>query len=275
MRLQQIIQLSPPEIKQYVVNNEKLFVEMLLEQMGSADTYMRESVCYQLFTYCIHEKILTDAALLTIGQYIIDNHLLLQDIKYLQSDAVFMRSASALWLTVLVKDERFATLDDHLYEEIVAQSIEGLLKERDARGFINAKQGWADTIGVKAELCYCVLQDERFDVKNTAHLLQALSKVLWNEQVFTNNEDERFVKIIMAFIHKGIDEALFIEWVEQIFDRLEYYSFEVGYTQQWFTARTNILQLMKTLYFHLKFSHQYEQLRATTSIFIQKWLKLS
>lgn len=276
MQLQQLIEQSPEQIQLYVEQHEKEVVKAMLEQIGATDAFTRETVNFQLFSYLISGQLLQTESYNEIANYLISNRTLLQDIHVATSDAVFTRSASALWLTQLLKEEQSTQrLDDATYEAIQLLAIESLQREKDTRGYIDEKRGWADAVGVSAELCYFVLQDKRFDITKTAQMLQAISTSLWNENVFTNNEDERFIKILMAFIHKGIDEALLIEWVEQIFDRLEYYGYEAGYTQQWFTARTNILQLMKTLYFHLKFSHQYDQLRATTSIFIQKWLKFS
>jgi len=48
---------------------------------------------------------------------------------------------------------------------------------------------------------------------------------------------------------------------------------DVGYTPQYFNARTNTLHFMKTLYFTLKFSQQMPQLKGIVSIFISKWMK--
>ena len=276
MQLQQLIEQTPEQIQLYVQQHEQQVVEAMLQQIGATDAFTRETVNFQLFSYLINEQLFQTASYNEIANFFISNRTLLQDIQVANSDAVFTRSSTALWLTLLLKEEqKTRRLDDATFEAIQLQAIESLQREKDARGYIDAERGWADAVGVIAELCYVVLQDERFDITKTSQMLQAISASLWNEHVFTNNEDERFIKILMAFVHKGVDEALLIEWVEQVFDRLEYYGYEAGYTQQWFTARTNILQLMKTLYFHLKFSHQYDQLRATASIFIQKWLKLS
>lgn len=273
MQLQQLIELSPIEIETYVKKHETTIIDDMLQQIGAVDSYTREAVTYQLFAFCMQQQIFSDEAKQNIIQTLVERQLLLERIDE-QSDAVFIRSASALWLTQLVKYDDNG-LSEEQYEMLFQQAIDALRLERDGRGFINEQQGWADAIGVKADLCLALLQHPHFSFRYTSKLLQAITSSLWNEHVFINNEDERFIKIIIAFIQKSVDEALLIEWVEQLFDRLEYYSYEVGYTQQWFIARTNLLQLMKTQYFHLKFSHQYEQLRATTSIFIQKWLKLS
>ena len=55
---------------------------------------------------------------------------------------------------------------------------------------------------------------------------------------------------------------------------IEVYVYEAGYRKEWFKARSNTLHFMKTMYFAVKFANKYEQLRAITSIFIQKWMKL-
>ena len=273
MQLHQLLQLSPDQLQQYIKEHEEQVVAEMLKNIGNPSAEMREAVNYQLFAQLLQQQMLQPQSVKSIATHIANEELLVQNIAAGPSDDVFTRSASALWMLLLLQDKQ--AIDDETYSKLTQQAITFLTKERDARGYIDAEHGWVDAVGVAAQLCYTVLRDERFAITQTANMLQAISKALWNEQVFTNNEDERFVKILMACIDKNIDEQLLIEWVEQVFDRLEYYSYEVGYTQQWFTARTNILQLMKTLYFHLKFSHQYEQLRATTSIFIQRWLKLS
>lgn len=249
-------------------------LEQLLASIGATSNYEREAVAYQLFAYCTEQKLLSKEAQLQIVTTMLAEQYLLKNIQKVYSDDVFTRSSSALWLTQLVKSAD-DVLTPALYEQLTKQSVDALRLERDTRGFIDEQTGWADAIGVKTELCLALLQHPLFEIRHTSLYLQAIAGVLWNEQAFTNNEDERFIKIIMTLIHKGIEEALLVEWVEQLFDRLEYFAMERGYTQKWFIARTNLLQLMKTQYFHLKFSHQYEQLRAVTSIQIQQWLKLS
>lgn len=87
-------------------------------------------------------------------------------------------------------------------------------------------------------------------------LLQGIKNSLWKDSVYVDDEDERLVTIIEKLMAKGYPEEILIEWVEQVFDKLQFYLMEVGYTPQYFAARTNTLHFMKTLYFTLKFSQK-------------------
>ena len=267
--------MEPNELQIYINTNEQQLVNELLGNIGNPNAHIREGVTFQLFTLLLHHQFLSIEVVNQIAEYIVEQQYLFLNIDSPVSDAVFTRSASALWLTSILKSEKYSkNLPNTIFSLILQQSSRYLMQEKDSRGYVNDENGWADAIGAAAELCYSCINNDHFDIKETSNLLQAISKALWNNHVFVNNEDERFIKMIMGLIHQDVDEQLLIEWVEQIFDKLEFYSYNNGYTQQWFIARTNILQLMKTLYFHLKFSHKHDQLRAVTSIFIQKWLKI-
>ncbi len=208
-------------------------------------------------------------------QLIDDEHLFLHIQDREETEAVFTRSFSALWLTALLHADaqlRFLQADDLtvIFQEVARYFI----RERDVRGYINDEQGWAHSMAHVADLCVACIRHPQFEVRYAPMILQGVKEAFWKGSVYIDDEEERLVKVIEALIAIDFPEEILIEWVEQVFDKLEVYLYEAGYTKDWFKARSNTMHFMKTMYFAVKFSNKYEQLRAVTSILIQKWMKL-
>ena len=105
-------------------------------------------------------------------------------------------------------------------------------------------------------------------------ILQAVKSCLWKETVYVDDEEERLVGVIEALITFGMPEEVLMEWVEQVFDKLDMHLFQNGYNAAFFKARTCTLNLMKTFYFILKTKNIMPKLEGVVYLQIGKWLKL-
>jgi hypothetical protein len=272
---QQVLALPHEERGAYIKQHPHFFDEML-QYIGHPNGEIRDLYNYRLFVELLSADQIPHEVLKNFADALSGQDYLLNGIGEAESDLVFTRSFSALWLTaILHADRQLELLDEESVEHITRGALQFIAHERDLRSFVNDEKGWAHAIAHASDLFAAVIQHRYFNMKFAPSILQEVKESFWKGRVYTDDEEERFVKIVEGLIQKGFEEDILVEWVEQVFDKLEMYSYELGYTQEWFRARTNILHFIQTLYFTLKFSHRYEKLRSVASIFIQRWMKLS
>ena len=270
-----MLEMSVESRKQYLQQNQQV-VQQLLENVGHERAALRDQLNYRLYLQLLTENALTEASIHEIVERLSSIEGLVFNLGDTGSTSVFQRSFSALFLAAIVNaDRQLRYLTDEELDVLAQNAIALLTKEQDLRSFVSTEQGWAHSIANTSELLCAIIQHPKFPIRYSAHILQAIRTNFWKGYVFQDDEEERFCNIIEALLAKGIDEALFIEWTEQAFDRLEMVAFERGYDAVWFKARTNQLNVAKTLYFYLKFANQYDKLRGVVSIFIQRWIKLN
>ena len=275
-QLQQVLEMNEEERHVYVQVHEEQLLTNMVKHIGDPSSTLRDQMNYRLFMELLSANHWTAQRLRTLTMQLIDEeHLFLHIQNKEATEAVFTRSFSALWLTALLHADaqlRFLQADD--LTAIFQQVARYFVRERDVRGYINEEQGWAHSMAHVADLCVASIRHPKFEVRYAPMILQGVKDAFWKGSVYIDDEEERFVKVIEALMVIEFPEEILIEWVEQVFDKLEVYVYEVGYTKDWFKARSNTMHFMKTMYFTVKFANKYEQLRAVTSIFIQKWMKL-
>ncbi|MGN7478242.1 DUF2785 domain-containing protein [Solibacillus silvestris] len=271
----QLLEMSMEDRKQYIQLNPAVMND-LLEAVGHEEAALRDQLNYRLFIQLLSENVLSRDI---IEQYV--NRLssingLLFKIGESGTSSVFQRSYSALYLAAIVNaDRQLEYLTGQQLELLTENAIDLLTKEQDLRSYINVHSGWAHSVAHTSELLCAIIEHPAYPIRYTAQILQAIRANVWKGYVFADDEEERFCNVIEALLLKNIEEDLFIEWLEQLFDRLQMSAYERGYDADWFKARTNQLNLAKTLYFYLKFANRNEKLRSIISIFIQRWLKLN
>jgi len=274
-QLQQVLAMNEEERQLYMQAHEEQLLTNMIKYIGDPNSTLRDQTNYRLFMELLSANHWKADSLRTLTMQLIDDeHLFLHIQDREATEAVFTRSFSALWLTALLHADaqlRFLQADD--LTEIFQQVARYFTRERDVRGFINDEQGWAHSMAHVADLCVACIRHPQFEVRYAPMILQGVKDAFWKGSVYIDDEEERLVKVIEALIAIDFPEEILIEWVEQVFDKLEVYLYEAGYTKDWFKARSNTMHFMKTMYFAVKFSNKYKQLRAVTSILIQKWMK--
>lgn len=250
------------QLKAFIQQHEEHFIQEILKGIEAQQMIIREE-CMILFKRCNALHLLTPYCIQSLY-----DALLTKDYLYYtnleDSNAVFKRVTSAFILIELMHNPQF-NLDLSFVSKYL--SI-----ERDGRGYISKEQGWADAIGTSVELCSIATTKPNFQVSTGVAILQAIKKSIWQSKPYSNNEDERIAKTIIKLLYKEVPEELIIEWVEQLFDKLQVYSFEHGYTPEWFEARTNTMLVTKSLYFYLKYSKQWKELLAVVSTLIPRYI---
>ena len=275
-QLQQVLAMNEQERHVYVQAHEEQLLTNMMKHIGHPSSTVRDQTNYRLFIELLSANYWSVERLRPLAMQLIDEeHLFLHIQDRKETEAVFTRSFSALWLTALLHaDAQLRFLQAEQLAVIFQQVARYFVRERDVRGYIDEEQGWAHSMAHVADLCVASIRHPQFEVRYAPMILQGVKDAFWKGSVYVDDEEERFVKVIEALMAIDFPEEILIEWVEQVFDKLEVYVYEIGYTKEWFKARSNTLHFMKTMYFTVKFANKYEQLRAITSIFIQKWMKL-
>ena len=265
--------MTEQEKKQYISENGNQLIENMLQHIGHPDAEIRDHLNYRLFIELLNNNHLTHSQMKEIIFKLEGKDFLFASIGERNTDSIFIRSFSALWLSALLTidgQQRFLKEDEAI--QILTSCSLYLMKEKDIRGFVPEK-GWAHSIAHGADLATAIIAHPAFQLRLAPNLLQGIKDSFWKGAVYVDDEDERLVNIVAKLIQKDFPEEVLIEWVEQVFDKLQLYLMQEGYTPQYFTARTNTLQFMKTLYFTLKFSQKLPELKGVTSLFIGKWMK--
>lgn len=266
----------PYEERGAYIQQHPQFLEEMLEHIGHPQGEIRDQYNYRLFVELLSADQIPHEVIKSFAARLVGDDFLLKRLGEKGEDTVFTRSFSALWLTAIVyADRQLQLLEETSIDDMAKASLMFLGREKDLRSFVNEDNGWAHAIAHISDLLAALIQHRHFNLHYAPSILQEVKDAFWKGRVYTDDEEERFVKIVEALIQRGFKEEILVEWIEQVFDKLEMYTYELGYTQEWFRARTNTLHFMNTLYFTLKFSNRYEKLRAVISIFIQRWMKLS
>lgn len=268
-----VLSKQSDERKTYLETDGNALITQMMEQIGNPDAEVREQLNYRLFIECLSEQLFTQEQMKTMTLTLHGEDYLYANIGNRKSDTVFTRSYSALWLSHLLNaDRQLGFLSEAEAKTVLEACSTYLTKEQDIRGFVEGK-GWAHSVANGADLACAIITHPHFEMKLAPILLQGVKESFWKDVVFIDDEEERLVSIIDKLIDRELPEELFVEWLEQIFDKLQLHMMEVGYTPQYFHARTNTLHFMKQLYFTLKFSRKMPELQSIVSLFISQWGK--
>lgn len=270
-QMKMVLEMNEEQCRTYMkLHGEALFSNMLAN-LGSPDGELRDELIYRLFIKMVTEQHLDTNQLNHALNELITDRFLFASIGEQGTDDVFIRSFSTLWLTGLFwLDRDHPYMNNELRSEAMEKIATYLLREKDTRGYVEGK-GWAHSIAHGADLAAVIAGHPLAEKRLIPIILEGVTACFWKGGVYADDEDERLVAIILSLVNRDYPEDIVVEWIEQVFDKLDRKIPQEGYAQSFFHARTNILQFMKTLYFALKKSKRYPKLQSTASFFIQKW----
>lgn len=274
LQIKEVLEMEDKQCSSYLQKHGEELLAYMLKNIGSTDGELRDELIYRLFVKLISGDFLEKELLIkAVGEMVSDRYLF-ASIGEIDSDTVFTRSFSSLWLTALLwKDKEQPFLEDDLRKYAFEKSAMYLVKERDIRGFVDGK-GWAHSIAHGADLAAMAVNHSSLEPKLIPVILEGVSSCFWKGGVYTDDEDERLVTVVLSLVKQDYPEEILVEWLEQIFDRLDRAASRMDGSPAFYHARTNIMQFMKTLYFALMKANQAPRLRSDVSYFIQKWQRV-
>lgn len=268
--LQQAVLLTPEEQLSLFEGNNITIMD-ILSVVKNEEAELREQYAPRVLMDLVNARLLDRQELKAMVQQLVSPNNLFQGIGEHNTKTVFIRSTSAMWLTILIQadiEQQFLTIEDA--KDVIQQLSVYLLKERDVRGYIEG-QGWANAATNAINLYLICLQHPAFEIRFVPNILSGISKALTTGYVFVDDEEARFAHFVQALSNLDYPEEVLIEWIEQLYDKLQFHLYEEGYTSAYYKNKTNLTHLMHSLYFKLKFSNTYPKTQGVVSIFLSKW----
>ena len=264
--------LTLPIEQQYVyVTENGLTLNEICEALKSKDSILRDQLAPHLVMNCIQSESVSEEVLKGLVEHLISEDFLFNSIGTKLNDTIFIRSNAALWLTIIFQSNNVLSfLTGEEAKELFEKISTYLYKEKDVRGFVEEK-GWANAITNAMNLYITIVQDDAFEWRFVPTILAGISKAIQSDYVFVNDEEAKFAHFIQSLTKIDYPEDILIEWIEQLYDRLQYQVYEEGYTPEFYKGKTNLTHTMQATYFKLKFSRAYPKAQATASIFLSKW----
>ena len=267
--LQQAILLQP-EMRHRFLQEHQIDLQQLLLVIGSPDSELRDELAFRIFVESLYTNSWSQNELNEVVKKLISNNYLFLNIGEVGKDSIYTRSFSALWLSYLLKvDAQQSFLNDQESVEIFEKVASYLMRENDTRGLVE-NEGWANAVTHAGDMFIASVYHPRFEMRFVPQFLQGISKCIWAGNVFVDDEEQRLAELIKLFHTIDYPEEVIVEWIEQLFDKLDFHLYERGYTRDYFKAKTNLIHLMQALYFKLKFSKVYPKVQSVASFFIAK-----
>ena len=142
-------------------------------------------------------------------QELISDRYLFASIGEKDTDDVFIRSFSTLWLTGLFwLDQEHPFMDLELRNQAMEKSATYLLLEQDTRGFVEGN-GWAHSIAHGADLAKAIASHPLVEKRLIPIILEGVTSCFWKGCVYTDDEDERLVANHPVIGKKGVSRRSF------------------------------------------------------------------
>ncbi len=221
----------------------------LLTYLGSTDPELRDQIAYKTFANFLERDYFS---LEEIEIYIASLLANLEiGIGETESDSVFLRSFSALFLAEIVhNDNKTPRLKKPLIRTILERALWYLDAEKDLRGFAQEK-GWAHALAHTADLLLVLGKSSNTGNREHQLILNEISnKLLRSTSVlYIYGEDDRLSRAIVEILKRStLSEAFLKNWLDS-FLKTEDGSWNGAWTQEE-SARAffNVRNFLRSLY---------------------------
>lgn len=185
--------------------------------LGSTDPALRDAVAYEALATWIYEERRLDAGELDrLRSRLAANAK--RGLGEGEGDGLFLRSFSTLTLSVLAAaDLKQPFLDPQHFDGLVELGIEGLVGERDLRGYVPGK-GWGHATAHSADLLKFLSRSHRLRPAQQARIVNAIAERLRSAgQVFVWGEDARLAAALTSLARRSdADPEPFNGWFKRL-----------------------------------------------------------
>lgn len=238
-----------------------VLIDNMLENIGSIDPELRDSLIFPTFLKLIDGEILSSQQYQDILEICFDYEHLFFRIGDKYTDSVFTRSFSSLIIAGLLnKDSQLGFFSEDTVKYAFSRSIEYLKNERDTRGYVEVK-GWAHSIAHGADLLVAQVKHPKFKMEDSKEILNTIHNCLLKDAAYIDEEDERLVFVIEALIDKNIPIKSMEDWIGGLLNDLELIYAIEGFSNNYFRTKFNITNFLKSLYFIIGFKNEKCRLR--------------
>lgn len=177
--------------------------EALLENFGSADPQLRDTLSFILMDRLIEEDLLTRGERVALLKAALDDRHLFAGIGESGTDSVFRRSFSVLVMPMVLGPDLGA---GELPEDLVVWALDRVLvyarAERDWRGYV-ADKGWAHTVAHTADALWMVGRHPRTPVTRVPDVLCAIHDLATLTYPLGYLEDDRLAFAAYQLMQSG------------------------------------------------------------------------
>ncbi len=231
----------------------------MLTHIGTTDAKLRDDLIYGAFvSWVMRDNAIEKADLKKIFKELFDENHLFHQIGEKDTDSIFTRSFSALWLPpILINHRKEAFLSKFEINEGLDKLIQYLQQEKDRRGFVDGK-GWAHAIAHTADapddfaLC-SELEEEKLE-----KILKTIQRTVnISDYVYSHGEDERMVTPVLAIIQRQLlPSRVLSQWISSFETPIK----KTKAMPDGISLRANIKNFLQSLYFRLKWNELSEEL---------------
>ncbi|MGB7875099.1 MAG: DUF2785 domain-containing protein [Anaerolineales bacterium] len=183
--------------------------------LGSANPELRDEIAYDIFVNFLERDYYN---LEEIEIYIANLLANLETgIGEMESDSVFLRSFSALFLAEIVyNDNKVPRLKDTILKTILEKGLWYLAAERDPRGYVKEK-GWAHALAHTADLLLVLGKSMKTGKRDHQMILNDIrAKLIQStDWVYIHGEDDRLSRAALESLLRGsLSETFLKEWLQ-------------------------------------------------------------
>ncbi len=229
------------------------YLDELLQNLGSTDAELRDELSLTILSIWLEGRAYTDAQMRGLLSPLFYN--LNHGIGENGTDRVFLRTFSALILAELIhcdNQQPYLTQDEVL--GVLEKALTYLLAEKDPRGYVPGK-GWAHALAHTADLLMVLSSSRHLTAENLEEILQAIETRLVNSghAIYTNDEDERLVKVVSAILERDLlNIAKLTKWSQSLVQLEGSSRWKNAYLDESHDrARHNIKTFLRSLHYRL------------------------
>jgi hypothetical protein len=188
--------------------------EELFSYIGSTDPELRDTIGLEAFYNWLTQGLYSTKDLEGYIARLTAN--LKKGIGEINDDSVFLRSFSALWLSLIVqKDNETQVLERGEIERVLEAALAYFTAEIDLRGYVQIK-GYAHAIAHASDLFYALANSKYLSTSAHIRILDCIANKLRNGAggVYLYNEDGRIARAIQGiFVLNTLTVEQIKEWL--------------------------------------------------------------
>lgn len=182
------------------------FLTLMLQFIGDPQPELRDDLIYTTFYEWFHdENMLTETELHHLLAVLTDEQHLFYRIGGGDDSSVFTRAFSILPIALIAERHRKQPfLDQAEFQHLKYSVLRYYREEKDLRGYLPG-EGWAHSAAHGADALDELVQCPESDAALQHEVLTAIQRKLHNGmQIFSEEEDERMVRIVDTMIDKSL-----------------------------------------------------------------------
>ena len=178
--------------------------DILFSYLGNTDPELRDDIAYIVYANWLKREMYSSDVLKSHVDRLLSN--LDKDIGEIESDTVFLRTFSILFLAEIVhNDNKKPLLEKEQIRKILEKGLWYLDAEKDPRGYVPVK-GWAHALAHTADLLLVLARNRNINETDLQAILTAISRKIVHSgnYVYIHGEDERLASAILEIFRRDI-----------------------------------------------------------------------